>query len=330
MRRTVLTLVSGVILLVFGCLHTLSQSINKPLVPVIEGEFWQIAGNPDLGELTGPDQQPVDFGIWQAADGTWQLWSCIRKTLCGGHTRLFHGWEGNSLTETNWKPVGITMMADSLLGEQPGGLQAPYVILEEEVYYMFYGDWSRICLARSRNGKNFHRVLDPGTGQPGLFTEDFGEPQHLLHARDAMVLKRGDTYYCYYTSNSNLEVLDGAAYCRTSTDRLLWSESVMVSRTAPFGSNSPKYSDECPYVVYLEETGYYYLFVTQMYGQQSQTTVYASEDPLYFGVDNETKVVARLPVAAPEILFLEGQWYIASTTPGLDGIHLARLKWEAQ
>ena len=50
------------------------------LVPEIEGDFWQVAGDPDLGKYTTAKQQPVDFGIWQAADGTWQLWSCIRAT----------------------------------------------------------------------------------------------------------------------------------------------------------------------------------------------------------------------------------------------------------
>ena len=39
-------------------------------------------------ELTGEKQQPVDFAIWQASDGTWQVWSCIRQTKCGGKTRL--------------------------------------------------------------------------------------------------------------------------------------------------------------------------------------------------------------------------------------------------
>jgi hypothetical protein len=42
-------------------------------IPKIAGNFWRIAGNPDLGPLTSPGQQPVDFAIWQAADGTWQL-----------------------------------------------------------------------------------------------------------------------------------------------------------------------------------------------------------------------------------------------------------------
>ena len=50
------------------------------LIPDIQGQWWQVAQQPDLGALTGPGQEPVDFGVWQATDGTWQLWSCIRKT----------------------------------------------------------------------------------------------------------------------------------------------------------------------------------------------------------------------------------------------------------
>src|SRR5688572_8744985 len=42
--------------------------------PVISGEWWPVSGNPDLGYLTGPRQQPVDFGIWKAGDNTWQIW----------------------------------------------------------------------------------------------------------------------------------------------------------------------------------------------------------------------------------------------------------------
>jgi len=52
-------------------------SAQTVLVPDIDGQWWTVAGNPDLGPLTSPKQQPVDFGVWQAADGTWQLWSCI-------------------------------------------------------------------------------------------------------------------------------------------------------------------------------------------------------------------------------------------------------------
>ncbi len=306
----------------------IAQQPKTPvLVPVIDGEFWQIAENPDLGALTGEQQQPVDFGIWQAADGTWQLWSCIRKTECGGHTRLFYRWEGKDLQDKNWKPMGISMMADTMLGESQGGLQAPHVLKEEGLYYMFYGDWNRICLAISGDGKHFKRVLKKEDGEPDLFTEDTGEPPQYNHARDPMVLKMGNTYYCYYTSHTSLIEPDGAAYCRTSLDNTNWSESVIVSHTPPFPGNSPRYSDECPHVVYLEQSELFYLFVTQIYGKNSQTTVYASPNPMYFGIDDNTYFIEKLPVAAPEIIFHNGQYYIASTMPTLDGIWIAKLKW---
>src|SRR5262245_19097529 len=94
------------------------------LVPQILGKWTTIAGNPDLAELNGEKQQPVDFGIWQAADGTWQLWSCVRYTKEPGRTRVFYRWESPRLTTADWKPAGIAMHADVKLGETEGGLQA--------------------------------------------------------------------------------------------------------------------------------------------------------------------------------------------------------------
>ena len=45
----------------------------RKIIPVVDGAWWQVAGNPDLGAYTSDKQQPVDFAVWQAADGTWQL-----------------------------------------------------------------------------------------------------------------------------------------------------------------------------------------------------------------------------------------------------------------
>src|SRR6266496_6856959 len=116
-------------------------ALADSFIPKIDGEWWPVAGNPDLGPYTSDQQQPVDFATWQAADGTWQLWSCIRHTKCGGNTRLFYRWEGKRLTDLNWKPMGIAMEADTKLGETKGGLQAPHVFKEKGRYYMVYGDW---------------------------------------------------------------------------------------------------------------------------------------------------------------------------------------------
>jgi hypothetical protein len=57
-----------------------AQANARPVAPEIDGDWWRIASNPDLGALTGEEQAPVDFALWQARDGSWQLWSCIRGT----------------------------------------------------------------------------------------------------------------------------------------------------------------------------------------------------------------------------------------------------------
>lgn len=305
--------------------------------PVLDEHWWQIATTPDLGEYNSDSQQPVDFGVWKAADGTWQVWSCIRNANFGkgtplsetyNTTRFLYGWEGKSLFDTDWAPQGIKWVAQPELGETPGGMQAPYMIKDDGVYYLFYGDWQRVCLAKSLDGKNFERVLG-GNGQPDLFGEyHYGGDNFFSKARDPMVIKRGNTFYCYYTSHVNDPVNDGAAFVRTSLNLKDWSESVMVSYTPTYKESEAKFSDECPQVVYLPEYKLYYLFVTQQYGEDSHTTVYASPNPFYFGVDDDSKKVCTLPIAAPEIIYENGQYYIAALNPGLDGIRVTKLTWE--
>ena len=65
-----------------------------------------------------------------------------------------------------------------------------------------------------------------------------------------------------------------------------------------------------------------------MYGVPSLNTQYASPNPLNFGVGHDRFRISTLPVAAPEIILYEGQWYIAALNPGLDGVRIARLSWE--
>ena len=289
-------------------------------VPRIVEPWWQVAGDPDLGDWTSKDQQPVDFAVWQARDGSWQLWSCIRKTKCGGSTRLFYRWEGKHLLDKDWKPVGIAMTADPQYGETLGGLQAPHVIVHDDDYYMFYGDWRNICLARGHDGKAFQRVLDE-RGRPQLFTED-RSPDDRTNTRDAMVLRVGDRWHCYYTAYPDRK---GAVYCRTSSDLRHWGKSTVVAAGGSAGDNA--YSAECPHVVYHAESGCYYLARTQRYGQNAQSSIYRSKDPLQFGVNDDRYLVCRLAVAAPEFIHDQGQWYLASLLPSLKGIRIARLEW---
>jgi hypothetical protein len=300
-----------------ACLPCSAGELERP---VIDGPWWQVAGDPDLGAYTSDKQQPVDFGIWQVADGTWQIWSCIRHTKCGGHTRLFYRWEGKTLTDTDWKPMGIAMEADPSLGEALGGLQAPHVFKKDGTYYMVYGDWNRICLAQSGDGKTFQRVLNE-QGQPDLFSGPY--PQ----ARDAMMLKIGELFYCYYMGHEKDAKYESAIFCRTSHDLKQWSEALIVSAggIAQTQSNWFGGDAECPFVV--QKNGLFHMFRNQLYGVPSLNTQYASPNPLNFGVGHDHFRIGNLPVAAPEIVLYEGQYYIAALMPSLKGIQIAKLKW---
>jgi hypothetical protein len=289
---------------------------NPVLVPKVDGDFWQIAGNPDLGLYNSEKQQPVDFAIWQAGDGTWQLWSCIRSTKLDGKTRLFYRWQAKKLTDSNWTPMGIAMMADPNFGEMEGGLQAPYVLKVGSDYYMFYGTWDHIAVAKSRDGKTFARQL-MSDGTSGLFGEEVGS-----NTRDPMVIKIGSLYHIYYTAYPNRH---GADFSRTSKDLIHWGASTRVAYGGS-GGDGP-YSAECPFVYYNKQSGYYYLFRNQLYGQNAQFNVYRSKDSMDFGKNDDKDLVETMSYAAPEIIESDGQTYLAVLLPDLHGIQLARLKW---
>lgn len=309
------------------CKGQLSEEVP---VPHIDGPWWQVAGNPMDHKYATERQEPVDFAVWQAADGTWQLWSCIRNTTAGGkegRTRFFYGWEGKNLTDTDWTPKGIAMEADSSLGETPGGLQAPHVIKVDDTYHLFYGDWVNICHATSKDGKHFTRVIQDN-GKTGMFTEGVGN-----NTRDIMLLPEAGKWFAYYTAYPNRQ---GMVFVRTTQDFRTWSPSTVVSFGGQAGTGATQ--SECPHVVKVGPHQFY-LFKTQNYGSQKggnirdrgtpQTSVYYSNDPMMFGINQDERYfVCTLPVAAPEIIYYEGRYYIAALNEGaLNGIRIARLAW---
>jgi len=288
------------------------------LIPQIDGEWWTIAGNPDLGRYNTEKQQPLDFGIWQAADETWQLCSCVRRTGCGGRGRLFYRWQANSLLDKDWSPMGIFMEADPNFGERLGGLQAPFVIKHKGEYFMFYGDWVNICMAWSRDGKTFARLLNPDN-LSGLFTEG-----HRSSCRDPMVMAFRKKFYIYYTGVPEGK---GAIYCRTSNDLHNWGDSVIVN-CGGSGGDGPQ-DAECAFVMYLPSQYSFYLFRAHPLKGSDEyvTSVYCSSNPLDFGVDSDKYKVCTLPAEAARIIQHDQQFYIAACKPDYSGIRMARLKW---
>jgi hypothetical protein len=326
--------ITGLSLVLFCCKgQEKGREEEHVLFPKIDGEWWQVAGNPMDHKYATERQEPVDFAVWQAADGTWQIWSCMRKTTAGGEegrTRFFYGWEGKNITESDWTPMGLAMDADPSVGETPGGLQAPHVVKVGDTYHMFYGDWVNICHATSKDGKKFTRVIQDN-GKTGMFTEG---PE--AHTRDVMLLHYEDLWYAYYTGRTEGT---GKVWVRTTPDFKNWSESTIVSYGGRMGTG--RGTSECPQVVKLG-TDDFYLFKTQTYGDYDRenddirnrgvpkTTVYHSNDPTMFGVnEDEGYFLGHIEVAAPEIVLYEGQYYIfALNTGALDGLRCAKLKWE--
>jgi len=306
------------IILLTGCG---SENSKIPDIPVIEGSWWNIAGNPDTGPFSKQGQTPVDFTIFKAKDGTWQLWGCQRGTSVKPGERLLYKWESERLTDVNWTPKGIGLIPDTTLGEQM--VQSPYCFKENGLYNMLYSDYNtpQICLMTSTDGKNFTRVLNK-KGRVGLWemsqTDQF-------HGRDPMVIKVGDLYYCYYTAHPDS---DCAIYCRTSVNMAPgdWSDYTKVCYGGSAGHG--RILAESPFVFF--HNGWYYLFRTQEANVwPHKCFVYASKNPMEFCYDNDKYLVTNLELAQPEIIEDQGQLYMATFKPDKQGYRMARLVWKS-
>jgi hypothetical protein len=299
-------------------------SAETILVPRIAGEWTRIATQPDLGRLAMPRQEVVDFAVWQALDGSWQVWSCIRNTAEPGATRLFYRWQGKQLTEGPWEPMGVALHAEPAFGERQGSLQAPFMLQVDERYHLYYTSGGRAFVMKSDDGKTFARAMT-GPERFGVFEPFGGGAEERVvggGGRDIMILRDGERYIAYYTANPDGL---GKVYARISSNLLDWSEPQVVAFGGAAGTGP--YSGECPWVYRLPNSPYYYLFRTQRYRNPPETRVYRSTDPLQFGIQDDSRLVALLPVAAPELVTSGGTLYIAALTPDLNGLRIARLEF---
>ena len=285
--------------------------------PVIENESWRICTLPDLGELNGPHRKRihvVDHGIIRAADGTWQLWACMRGTGVG---RLLFGWEGDALESGPWRERGVVARADPAYGESKRGdvetIGAPFFLRDADTYYCFYHSGT-IRMMTSRDGVNYERT-PKADGSYELYPQG---------GRDVMVLKLDETYFFY--STVSIGGGNGPAYSfvtlRTTRDLQTFSDYTKVAEAGMAGYGPV--SAESPFVVHLD--GYFYLFRSS--SMDFHTYVYRSTTPYCFGCGDDSGLIARFPIKAPELLEVDGQWFI-SDLADFHGIRLSRLQWEA-
>ena len=296
----------------------------RPQRPVLVGPWWRIGDNPDLGDLTGPEQEVVDHAVFQSADGRWHLWACIRRTRIG---RLLYAWEGPDIEAPHWERRGIALRAVAAYGESLNDwngeewIQAPHVIVHDGVYYMFYGGHStelgecQVCLATSPDGRAWQRHR----GARG-YSRVFVGPGE---ARDPMVLRVGDLWHCYYTGHDTGQRAPCKVYCRTSPDLIHWSDYIAVNWGGSGGDGN--WSAECAHVVYRH--GYYYLFRTSRYAPPALSHVYRSRDPFDFGRGHDRYKIGTLPVAAPEVVIIGERTYITTVEDLRGGVQVARLAW---
>ncbi|MCB1096527.1 MAG: hypothetical protein KDN22_13200 [Verrucomicrobiae bacterium] len=285
-----------------------------PRKPVLGEKSWAITTMPDLGELAGPNpkkQHIVDHGFIRDATGKWQLWACIRGTAVG---RLLYGWQGDRLTSGPWESKCVVMRADASVGEnvkeEVEKIGAPHFLHLDGTWYCFYHSRG-MHLARSSNGVDFARVLnEKGTSHCGI-----------PGGRDVMVLEHGGRYYAYATvttSDGKRSFVIGSE----SDDLTQWSKGRIV-REGGEGGDGPVAS-ESPFVVALD--GYFYLFRASSH--DFKTYVYRSQDPMDFGIHDDSTLITTMRLKAPEILQIEDQWYI-SDLADFQGIRMHELNWES-
>ena len=164
----------------------------------------------------------------------------------------------------------------------------------------------------SEDGSTFKRPMFKGSSN--LLYEHGG--------RDVMILKEGNSYFSYSTISTVAKDgwTRGFVSLRTSKNLKNWSDYTIVSEGGKAG-NGPV-SAESPFVQKYGD--FFYLFRSS--SSTGTTFVYRSKDPYNFGVNNDDKLVAELPIWAPELIYDNDQWFI-SDIADFKGVKLAKLKW---
>jgi hypothetical protein len=283
--------------------------------PVVDGPWRRICGMPDLGGLAGPEprhQHIVDHGFIRARSGAWQLWACIRGTAAG---RLIYGWEGDSLGAGPWAPRGVKVRARAECGEivEPQEkVGAPFFLERDGRYWCLYHS-AGVHAMVSDDGVNYERVRDD-KGSSCLLRDG---------GRDVMVMRSRGLYFLYLTvtTSSREDWRTSFVIARTTRDFRQWSDPTVVSAGGAAGSGPV--NAESPFVVELD--GWFYLF--RATSIDPMTFVYRSVSPWDFGVDDDSKLIAVLPIKAPELVRHDGRWYITDLAD-FQGVRIAPLRWE--
>lgn len=285
--------------------------------PHLDGAWWRIAAPPAMEKFATGGEQTVDFTLFQAADSTWQLISCVRNTAHPGGKRLLFRWEGRQLTDADWTPKGIFLTSDPALGHQEGVLQAPHLVKEDGLYWLFYNSGGARAMT-SKDGKSF----EPAKSEAGSH-KFFDMP------RDVMLLDnrpKDGKWYAFYTDIAPGKYADRknhtVSYRTAAKLAGPWSgDKVDIGVLSPPPAGYLFAFAESPFVHARKD--WFYRF--------EQLNVFASKDPSRWEGPPVASMAGRNPLEylSPEIVEHDGKTYLAAYRDhGKGGIHVVRLGWK--
>jgi hypothetical protein len=290
---------------------------ERPEVPCLDGAWWRLAAPPKLERFATGKEQTVDFTVFRAADGTWQLVSCVRNTAHPGGGRLLYRWEAAKLTDADWTPKGIFLSSDAAQGHREGFVQAPHAVVEDGVTWLVFNSSGAHALT-SRDGKAF----EPFRAADGGFRL-FEMP------RDVMLLDRrardGSWYACFTDIRPGKypERKDHTVSFRTAP-KLAGPWSAGKTDIGVLSPPPPGYLfafAESPFIHARKDWLYRF----------EQLHVYASRDPARWEGPPVAVLSGKDPLQhlSPEIVEHEGSTYLAAYRDhGKAGIFMTRLAWK--
>ncbi len=257
-----------------------------------------------------------DHCIIRAQDG-WHLFGITHKEPADplNETLCAHAL-GTSLSDRTWKKQPYPLVTDPSRGE--AHFWAPHVIHHDGLYYMYWCAGSligheqyQLMVATSPDLYHWTRVDEVNP----IMIDGFD-------ARDPMVLRLGDRWVLYYTATSAPEGGNYLVASLESDDLLHWSNKRIVFTDPTSGAIGGPC--ESPFVV--PYGGKYYLFIGPRDGVYSKTSVFESDDPLAFSIENK---VGDLPAHAAEVIRDDdGRYYTTRAGWGEGGVYIAPLYFE--
>jgi len=200
---------------------------------------------------------------------------------------------------------------------------APHIIEHQDKYWIYYtgvtdSATQAICLATSDDLYNWERY--PSNPLFNSLPWGFWDESHWSDCRDPMILKEGDTFYCYYTAARMLPGTEEHEYClgiSSSKDLIHWKDEGF-SRLVNTLNTPP----ESPFVV--KHKGEFYLFYTNY----THGIVYLrNPDPVNGWVEDPNDPQSIMEgVSATEIIQEDGKWYISYISHMNNGLHFFEIK----